>query len=151
MGLERGWVNPDGNFPSQGPPHPPGLNRDVCHPPSSCFVKHSLLISHALQRTGTLLAHRCHHAICFKFVPRALPLCRMSREREKYNYLVTAVLTQGRATPTSHSLSVLLTNCPGLLLPYPSWEVTQSSTSSFPFHPTSFFLPFSFLKTTCCA
>lgn len=68
------------------------------------------------------------------------------REGEKYNYLVTALLTQGRATLTSHSLSVLLTNCPGLLLPHPNWEVTQSSTSSFPFHPTSFFSALFLLK-----
>lgn len=30
--LERGWANPDGNFPSQGHPQPPGIHGDVCHP-----------------------------------------------------------------------------------------------------------------------
>lgn len=30
--LEWGWANPDGNFPSQGHPHPPGISGDVCHP-----------------------------------------------------------------------------------------------------------------------
>lgn len=109
-------------------------------PPSSCCLELSPLISHAPKRRGTLLAHRCHHAICFRFVPRALPRCKMSREREEYNYLVRALLTQGRATPTSHSLSVLLTNCPwGCSYPIPAGESPRAAPPPSLFTPHHFF------------
>lgn len=116
-------------------------------PPSSCSLKPSPLISHALQRRRTLLAHRYHHAICFRFVPRALPLCKMSREREKCNYLVMAVLTQGRAMLTSHSLSVLLTNCPwGCSCPIPVGESPRAAPPPSLFTPHKFFSGLFLLK-----